>query len=94
MDKRINKQGYVEIKIGKEWKLEHIVVMENFLERNMKPEERIHHIDSNKKNNLINNLFPFHTQKEHKHFENQVRQFGFTRPILDKIKNRFDGWIK
>jgi len=49
------KYGYV---------LEHRVVMENHLKRLLKPNEIVHHIDGNKKNNKLSNL-EVHDFSEH-----------------------------
>ena len=44
-----NKHGYTVY--------EHTLVMEEFLGRDLFPAEAVHHIDGNKSNNNINNLF-------------------------------------
>ena len=76
-----SKNGYV---------LEHRIEVEKRINRLLLPTETIHHINGKKDDNRIDNLFLFRTQAEHKSFENKVKQFGFTQPILTKIKNR---WI-
>lgn len=51
--------GYVEISskaISPTRKKEHQLVMENFLGRELRKNEVVHHIDGNKQNNNINNL--------------------------------------
>lgn len=70
--------------------LEHRIVVEKFIGRKLKPKERVHHINSNKKDNRIENLILFKNQKEHKSFENKVAQFGMTNPIRRQIKNRWE----
>lgn len=70
--------------------LEHRLVVEEKIGRLLTKEETIHHIDGNKQNNDINNLFLFKNQKDHKSFENKVKQFGMTNPIKRMIENR---WI-
>ena len=47
---------------------EHRFIMEQHLGRYLKPEERVHHIDSNKINNRIENLILFANDSEHKKF--------------------------
>ncbi len=50
--------GYIVVNIGRNKKRrEHSVVMENYLGRKLEPIELIHHIDGNKSNNNIENLF-------------------------------------
>lgn len=54
-----NSKGYVK---------EHRLVMEKKLGRFLKENEVVHHIDFNKKNNLVNNLMLFKSQSEHKKY--------------------------
>lgn len=68
---------------------EHLIVVEKFIKRKLKKAERVHHLDSNKKNNNIKNLMLFPNQKEHKSFENKIAQFGLTNPIKKQIANRW-----
>jgi transposase len=52
-------QGYVKISsnaICPKRKREHQIVMENYIGRELKEDEVVHHIDGNKQNNNINNL--------------------------------------
>jgi VCBS repeat-containing protein len=81
--------GYISILVDGHWIYEHRYVVQQFIGRELKDGEVIHHIDGNTKNNVIYNLYLFKTQKEHKAFENKVRQFGFTQPIKTQIKNRW-----
>ena len=62
----VGKDGYPEIYIGKSYPYrpggyrsirEHIYVMETHLERRLEANEVVHHIDGNKTNNNIDNLF-------------------------------------
>lgn len=83
-----DKQGYTLIWEGK-WVQEHRKVMEEFIGRKLTNEETIHHLNHNRKDNRIENLMLFPNQKEHKHFENKIAQFGYTQPIIKKINERF-----
>jgi hypothetical protein len=49
-------QGYVWIKIKNKWIFKHRWIMECYLNRKLKKEEVIHHLDYNKLNNELNNL--------------------------------------
>jgi len=51
-----NKKNYV---------LESRLIMEKHLGRYLKPEERVHHIDENKLNNILSNLMLFPNQSAH-----------------------------
>jgi hypothetical protein len=62
----IAKDGYPEVYIGKDYPYrnggytcirEHVFVMETFLERRLTKGEIVHHIDGNKRNNHLSNLF-------------------------------------
>jgi len=62
--KRIDSHGYISIYLGRENKRkgrtqvrEHIIVMEKFLNRFLEKDEIIHHIDGNKQNNNLDNLY-------------------------------------
>jgi len=80
---------YKKIKIGKKLVPEHKIVVENFLGRVLTSEEKIHHINSIKTDNRIENLMLFNNQAEHKKFENQVRQFGWTEPLKKRVRKRW-----
>lgn len=62
----LGKEGYPEIYIGKDYPYrkggyrtirEHIFIMECHLKRGLKKGEVVHHIDGNKKNNALENLY-------------------------------------
>ena len=59
-----DKSGYVR---------EHRLVMEGKIDRYLKPNEVIHHIDGNKSNNKINNLMLFPNHSEHRRFEGAIK---------------------
>lgn len=59
-----NKAGYV---------YEHRLVMEKILGRYLKPEEVVHHIDENKKNNIIENLMLFENCGKHTQHHAQLK---------------------
>jgi hypothetical protein len=81
--------GYIFVKVGIGWIPEHVLVMEEKIGRILNKGEVIHHIDSNRENNNIDNLMLFKSQKEHAIFHNKIRQFGLTQPIIKQINERF-----
>ena len=90
--KKKNNKGYELILDGITWVQEHRIVVENFIGRKLTKEETIHHINGNRCDNRIENLMIFPNQKEHKAFENKVKQFGMTNPILKQINERWKGY--
>lgn len=54
--RKINNNGYVEIKIDGKIQLEHRIVMEKFLKRKLKEGEIVHHKNEIKTDNRIENL--------------------------------------
>ena len=55
-------------------KHEHRVVAEWMLDRKLLPEEVVHHIDKNKRNNSPSNLMIFKNQKEHAKHHAQLKR--------------------
>ena len=82
--KRINQKGYVEIKIEK-WILEHVYIVETFLNRKL-TKEVVHHDNFDKTFNNISNLTLFPNQTAHAKFHRQIRQFGITNPRISELK--------
>lgn len=85
---RTTKKGYRYIRTnGKDVK-EHILIMENYLGRKLKPDEVVHHKDFNKSNNDISNL-QLMTNSEHSrlHRKYEIEMYG-------KHKGCTGGWNK
>mgnify|MGYP001165939658 CR=1 FL=1 len=60
-----NKSGYVRI---------HRLVLEQAIGRYLEPEEVVHHIDGNSRNNAIENLMLFASNGEHSKYHNDIRR--------------------
>lgn len=63
-------------------KMEHRVIYEQYLGRELTPTEKIHHIDGNKRNNDISNLRLFASQAEHLAYHREVNA---TMAILNDL---------
>jgi hypothetical protein len=57
--------GYVRVTKNGKRVLEHVMVMEEHLGRRMNSRETVHHIDMDKRNNILDNLFVFDSQSKH-----------------------------
>lgn len=66
-------------------------IMKNFLGRDLKQDEVVHHIDFNRKNNDINNLFLFDTSRVHAFYHGYIRGHDYIHPqqFLDKIYPKY-----
>ena len=68
--RRVNYCGYVDVKIARgsgwrTWKMEHVMVMENKIGRKIRKGEIIHHINGDRKDNRIENLFLCKDKQHH-----------------------------
>lgn len=82
------KDGYRFIKINdKFWQAEHRYNVEKFINRRLKKKEMIHHIDGNRSNNKLNNLYLFINRGMHTYLESLIRN-----KIIDRfvIKSNLD----
>lgn len=75
-----DKSGYV---------MAHRIRVENFIGRFLTRQERIHHIDFNRKNNKISNLFLFPSGSEHLKFHIYFEKYGFNQTVRRKIEKRW-----
>lgn len=87
---RITKEGYVQILVDDNWVKEHRWVVEQFIGRELKHEETIHHLNELKWDNRIENLMIFPNNKEHTSFHRKIQQFGMTNPIKRQIAERWN----
>lgn len=65
----INTGGYVDLRIGNKYVLEHRYVMEQHLGRKLIGSEEVHHINHDKTDNSIENLMLFKNHAEHIAYE-------------------------
>ena len=93
----MSKEGYIYVKTPSHcyanacgYVPEHRIVIERHIKRLLKPEEVIHHLNLDKSDNKIGNLMLFKNQKEHLKFHNKIKQFGYTKPIIKQINNRWN----
>lgn len=99
--KNMDSSGYLIISVNGEYIREHRYVMEKYLGRKLKENEYVHHIDFDKTNNDINNLFLFETNSLHKLYHGYIRTHPYIDPseYLDyykqTLKNTYDNpkWL-
>lgn len=70
--------GYSRVTINKKRILEHVHVMQEHLGRQLIAGETVHHIDMNKLNNTLNNLYLFNSQAEHQKCHISMEKCGFS----------------
>lgn len=86
---RIHK-GYRVIKIGKlNWVTEHRYLVEKFIGYKLQRKWIIHHIDGNRQNNKMSNLFIFIKKGFHSSFESLVKSGFIKRNILKSNIKKF-----
>lgn len=64
---------------------EHRKVMENYIGRKLNSNEHVHHVDFDKTNNDINNLFLFNDVHEHNSYHGYIKNHNYISP--DKFMN-------
>ena len=62
---------------------EHRLMMQKHLNRNLNKNEIIHHIDLDKKNNILSNFWIFYSQRDH-----NKAHWGLNRLVKDLIEKR------
>lgn len=88
----ITRQGYVRIPIetdlGREWRFEHIHVVEQRIGRRLQVGEQIHHINLDTRDNRSNNLHLCGSVSEHNRAHNSISQL--VGKLLERGAIRFD----
>lgn len=75
-NRTIDSQGYVLIDKVRE----HRIVMEKFLQRKLTDTEYVHHVDFNKTNNDINNLYLFNANELHLFYHGYINNNEYIPP--------------
>ena len=72
--RQIQPNGYVTINENGNRIYEHRLAMEKDLGRSLNCEECVHHIDGDKTNNNVENLYLFNSNSEHSKYHNTIKQ--------------------
>lgn len=97
----LDSAGYQVLLVKGEQIREHIYVMEQYIGRKLNKDEAVHHIDFNKSNNDIKNLFLFETNSLHQLYHGHLKMHDYILPdefikyYEDKLKNTLDNpeWL-
>lgn len=81
----INSSGYIEEYVGRHaypdrkggYYLQHRKVVEEDLDRRLTENEKVHHIDGNKQNNELSNLFVCESMSAHKYIHKSLENAAF-----------------
>lgn len=80
---RLGNYGYYLIKVNNtDWVHKHRIIVEKYIGRKLKRKEIIHHIDANRQNNKLSNLYIFDNTGLHIYFEILVKYKIIDRFIL------------
>lgn len=75
----ITSDGYVNVYVGvKQYRKEHLLVMEKHIGRVLEIQERVHHIDLDKINNELNNLVLHCNESSHRQSHNSLQEVNST----------------
>lgn len=91
----IDSSGYVLIGINGKQIREHRYIMEQFLGRALNTDEHVHHIDLNKTNNDINNLFLFPSNTLHHLYHSYIENNNYISPqeFLEEYRDIYDEFL-
>jgi len=70
------KKGYVRVRKDGGYLRQHRFIVSEYIDRKLNKHERIHHIDGNKTNNEINNLYIFRNNYSHIKYHNFLKRHG------------------
>ncbi len=76
----LDSAGYQPLHVDGKQLREHIYVMERHIGRKLNKNEAVHHIDFNKSNNDIKNLFLFETNSLHKLYHGYIKTHDYILP--------------
>jgi hypothetical protein len=76
-------------KDNRNYVFEHRLVVEKYLNRYLTREETIHHIDENKLNNKLSNLYLFSQHHQHDRYHQKLRKDKSFQPITKSNLSRF-----
>jgi hypothetical protein len=74
----LNENGYWRVYDGSKYIYEHKKIMSEFLGREISAKEKVHHIDMNKQNNSLDNLYLCKNKSVHSSVHAQMEEIGFS----------------
>jgi len=89
--KNFDTHGYIRVKVVRgsgRWEKEHKLVMEQKIGRKLLPGESVHHINFDKTDNRIENLFLVSSMTQHKNLEATLHKI--IKTLIEKDLIRFD----
>lgn len=80
-------KGYLIIKLKNKWESLHRYLVEKYIKRELTNKEIVHHIDGNKLNNKLSNLYIFKNRNAHHCIEILIRERYIDRYVLKSNLN-------